>query len=404
MVKTIATLNSTEHRIAKKLNQFTQRLNHGMMELERFNHWYKIVDHNTVAIEVLSVYQLAQEAMRELEDIYHKLLRVVHKEGHIVEFLTVEEFHRIISNATSQLPDTLKILTQQAKKMEIIFKNETLTLYAFFHIIEKPKFTILNAIPLPQLIKPNTFTAIQITNSLMAVDYNNQLYFQLTLEELHQSIRLDPMEYLCSPTVIHNFNTAPNCVLDVIYSRSQGNRCGQHIFTLNDLVWKQLYMPNTWMYVTPKSTRVNLKCMGELEYIWLNNTGIVQINQTCTLETGRNILKSKRTMDISGISSFHKPVELNLKFDDATLHPQIKVQTEPTYAVNEDFAQILHDETNLQAQLNVTTWNIIQPHIVSSGISITIILVIMTAILAIVWVIKKRSTPPTFMLRRQDVQ
>ena len=59
------------------------------------------------------------------------------------------------------------------------------------------------------------------------------------------------------------------------------------------LVWKQVYMPNTWLFITKEPTNIALTCNGIREDIVLKNTGIIQIEQNCILKTKQNTLTAK---------------------------------------------------------------------------------------------------------------
>lgn len=372
MIKTLVSLNSTEARITATVNKLTNGLNQGLNRLAIIDHEFTRIDAKT---RVITVYQIASTLLRELDQIYGQLVRIVHHQGSLSDFLHPNDFNRIIRNITAYLPSNLKVWTTRPLDVELKTTSSSMVIQGYFCIIEKSKYEIMSITSLPKRVDGDLFTTQVIPNPILAVDADNELYFELHHEDLHNGLMMDSNQYLCSPDAVLDMNKIPNCALDVIYGRTQTSSCVQQTFHVPNQVWKHLYMINTWMFITNKPERISLRCNGELEGIWVKESGIIQLNQTCTLDTGKSLLKTRTLTQIQAIAAYHKAI--NISAAPVLNTSSIRKNGIPILKAHEDFGKLLLEEQILKDEEASTVWRTIHPHVTStiSGVVVSLLFI-----------------------------
>lgn len=252
---------------------------------------FKIVRKNELQTNLLSSYQTASMYVDQITDYYAKLSKILMQKGNLYDLLSVDRINKIISSAN--LPPNLTILPDIILETKIRRKGNAIYIYGSFPVIDKSNFTLLEVIPVPLEIKGNSYLTLDIPNEIIAVDYNKQLYFYLTDEDLSKSVRLQGDIYLCTPKIIKKMQDYPICVLDHINNSSRNKTCETKRNDITSIIWKELRTKNAWMFITNKPTKVAVLCNNNRENVHIDKSGIFQIPQNCVIRSKRSILSQR---------------------------------------------------------------------------------------------------------------
>lgn len=139
--------------------------------------------------------------------------------------------------------------------------------------------------------------------STLAVNINSQSYFTLADAELKACTIHSRHSFVCTPTVIHDIQNSPSCVLDEIYNRYLKCSCHLDQFKLTGSIWKALMMKNTWLFITNETTLAAIFCDGTRQEELLNTTGILHLEEGCYVKTKEVTLKGTLERDINVIAT-----------------------------------------------------------------------------------------------------
>lgn len=81
--------------------------------------------------------------------------------------------------------------------------------------------------------------------------YINPVISTLTIaldEEEIKACTIDNDLYLCAPGMVKNMETKPNRALGELYNRHQRKSCLVVEVTNKQIIWKELMMPNAWLF------------------------------------------------------------------------------------------------------------------------------------------------------------
>ena len=187
------------------------------------------------------------------------------------------------------------------------------------------------------------------------------------------------------PTTVRNIGTNSNCVINEIYQREENAHCTLQQHQSNSTIWKQLYMPNTWMFISTKPFKVGITCRGQRQDVALNNSGIIQINENCIIKTKHNILTPKRNDGLSILGSYNRPVNIddNTMISATTFH---HIPEEAVLRASDDLAKSKQAENSINEELQNTTWHHVKSH---SMITSTLTTVGIIAIACVIYCIIK---------------
>lgn len=302
----------------------------------------------------------------------------------------------VIAEANTKLPSNLQIIQAPLMATTVEHTQDEIQIFGYFIIQDIADFTLMKITPTPVKIENNSYWTLDVPSSILAVDYNDQQYFLLSDEEYEACISTLKNSYVCSSTSVKNIETNPNCVVDEIYHRIGTPPCETRKNVITSTIWKELYMPSTWMYITTKPTQVAITCNGIREDIELKTTGIIQVSQNCIIKTKQNILTPKRITTTPVLSSYSKATTVN--FTEIHPHVQTKVEEEPIFSMSEDLNVIANNARKEENKLQDTHWKQIKAHTyATSGITVVIILILLTSIWGInkaISTFKKKRNPP----------
>ncbi|XP_031359034.1 uncharacterized protein LOC116182632 [Photinus pyralis] len=249
--------------------------------------------------------------------------------------------------------------------------------------------------PIPIKIENSTFWTLNVNEEMLAVDYNNQLYFEISNEEFKDCLQTNKHNFICAPTMVKKIEENKNCIIDEVYNRTEINQCNIQQHEIQGLIWKQLYATNTWMFITNQSTRIAISCSGERQEITINATGIIRISQDCLLKTKKSILNPKRDKKLSVLGSYIK--QFNKPYNHTRSTQQItKVIEESIFHAEDSFKQLKDEEETLNADIRNIKWrSTTSQSIITSTTTTLLIAIILALVLGIRFYIQHRNKSHT---------
>ena len=398
MLSTVSKLNDTEKRMNDQLQRFNKKMKEGINIINDMHKWFNILDHNKLSIHVLAAYQIANNFIKDVIHHYGKLVKVNTHNGNFFDLLPHDHLINIVTEATKKLPSNLQILSVPLLSTKMEITEKYIQVFGYLPIAETSDFTLMKVTPVPLKILNGSYWTLEVPNEIIAVDYNSQLYFQISDSDLRNCWQREDHNYLCNPTSVQNIENSPNCIVDEIYQRTDDTSCKIVKYKITSIIWKQLYMPNTWMFITNNPNRIALTCNGIREDITINNTGILQVSQDCIIKTRQNILAPKRTDRIQILAGYgkHVAVNINTTIESHAIKP-LEVEDEPVIGISNQFDEIKSGEEHLQEHLSEKAWKEIKTHNLLShsitiGICIAIILLVIGA--QYLWKARHRHVQP----------
>lgn len=396
MVAAMSTINETEARISEKLENFRTKFNQGLQAINDMQVWYKAIDINKLNIHILTTYQLAINYLEELSQKYSKLLDASFKRGHLFQFLTPSQVTSMITKLSQKLPSVMVILPSPVYKMDIRQNTETIEIFGFFHITEVTNYDVIKATPIPTKLDNGTFMSLDISSQFVAIDYYHQKYFEIPDNKFEASIPINENVYLCSPTVVSSIENNPNCVIDELYERHEKSSCTLHHLKITSLVWKELYMVNTWLYITNEPTRAAVICNNIREDVILTNTGIIQVSPECTIETKRNTLHPKTFRSIPVLATYSRNLSITINSTLPIIHTRGPViEPEPVLKSSDKMTAAIQEATDLQQQLSTNHWHTIHNRSTIVSSMTTIIIISICVMIYFLWKRCRKPPPPT---------
>ncbi|EFA12583.2 hypothetical protein TcasGA2_TC001822 [Tribolium castaneum] len=361
MISSLASFNETEQRINKRLEQFRIKLNEGLAAVNDMKRWWSAADHNTLNIQILNSYETAKNFVEDTRDYYSKLLTHVNK---------------LIAEAHRKIPPTLSIISDPIIKMSFESDDQNLHVFTHFLLVGISNFTLIKVTPVPLKVQNNSYWIFDVKKEIFAVDYSLQLYFELTAEDLRDSIQLSSNDYVCSLAAIQNMETSPNCIIGEIYQRSDPVQCNVVRHSIFTTIWREMYMKNAWMVIVNRSVKVAITCNGRREEASVNGTSIVKITQDCTIKTKQNI--NPKRIDASPVlASFHKVVPVqNFTLPYSNPNDPIRM-LEPVLKNTEKLSKLMDQESDMQEEIDGKVCKKIHHHsIITSAATAAIVITI----------------------------
>jgi len=167
-----------------------------------------------------------------------------------------------------------------------------------FPIIAYPTYKIIKPIPIPIHAHKNIFTFIRTNQPLLAIDKENHHYILLNEQELNKCTQ-DRTTFTCEQNfpVYHVKTSAPCEVQIYLNTPGQLQNCERRQVLSNTTLWVTLTEAQTWVYSTPESQTITIRCNEKLEdKIIINGTGKIKLNGNCKLTTPDIILTTQQQL------------------------------------------------------------------------------------------------------------
>lgn len=331
-------VNEISEVVNHKFDLFRKRMEDGLESIRYMQKWSSAVDRGLLEINVHSIYICAENYIDEIEEEYRKFSNVINNRGNIIEFMNINKINNFLKNKISRMPTNLKIYPTPQNRIEIQKINSTIKVFGYFYIIENEIHNLIHVTPIPNKVGDAEFAIHEIKTPDLAINYNGQSYFELSQTQLQECIK-ESDTYLCCPTMVSNMGGSSNCVIDEIYEKDDIKRCPIVQLNIENILWKQLKMANTWMFVSNRPTSVAVICHGERNDIKLNGTGILRVDNNCIIKTKSNTFRASIDQNQKIKMSYHKEL-LNL---NTSLPTQYKLKEIKEHVLDSsDLLQTIH--------------------------------------------------------------
>lgn len=402
MLHALSTFNETEIRINNHLKRFQESINQGIEAIKDMQHWYSQIDQNKLNIQLLSVYQIVANYIDDVLNYHKHLLEAHYHRGQFLELISPTHVEETITVASKNLPHNIKIISYPVLYTDVKHSKEFIHVFGFFIITEVNDFLLLKTTPIPLKITQEAYWILDVSSDFLAVDYNSQLYFQLTEEELHNCHFIHQDTYICSPTTTRNLEKSSNCILDEIYQRTENTSCPVIKQPIKSTIWKKLYTPNAWMFLSGNKLKVAVICEGIREDVTLNKTGIIQISPNCLIKTNRNILTPKRSDTTAVLGVMVHPIKVNVSSYSPASNRTISTIDEPVLDVYNSLKDLESEETSVEQIIKEREWKTLHQHSIISNVCSGILIVITIVLVGYLWYTHNTRTKPARPITHND--
>ncbi|KAH9633480.1 hypothetical protein HF086_016473 [Spodoptera exigua] len=312
MISAISQVNGTEERIRHKLEGFQTKLSQVIERINSYDYWYIKTNHNDIKIQILQTFQVANNYIDEILNYYNGLLEVYLTKASVYSVLPPKNVSELIFSANRKMPSNIRIVQELLLDTRIVENMTHIQVHAYFPIKDITKYTLIHVTPVPKKNMNNTFESIEVSRAFLAIDYNNELYFELDHEEFKECIQRHE-QFLCFPGVVKNMQLNENCIVDQLFKNQTNTKCPTHIFEMSsNIIWKQLCMQNSWLFITKTSSTISIVCDSKREEITIQDVGVIKIADNCIIKSVNNRLAAKRTLSIQVAESFSKQLNFSI--------------------------------------------------------------------------------------------
>ncbi|CAD7076837.1 unnamed protein product [Hermetia illucens] len=312
MLKATQMLNDTNNRITTQLQHFNIHLNECIQRINEFKKWYVAVDKNKIHVHFLNTYQQALNFLNEALAKYDCLWRIVSNQASIWECSHITEVVTTLNHTMRLLPPSLQINHQPNAATQTSYDQQKITIQGYLPIFDVHHYDLIQASAIPQRLNNNLFVIPEIHEGILGLNYDEQLYFEISREELDNSFALNTTSYMIQLRALYNIQMHPNCLITQVYNSYEGKNCSTQHFQMHSIILKKLYTPNTWIYATPSPTVAYALCNGQRSEIVLKEEGIIQLTSDCSLTTKEIILLSEQRDLSTNLKVYFKPFAANI--------------------------------------------------------------------------------------------
>ncbi|KAK9876344.1 hypothetical protein WA026_012653 [Henosepilachna vigintioctopunctata] len=322
----------------EKLRNFTQKLNQGLEAVQEMQKLYKAANANTLN------------------------MNIIHASSKV---------HR-----TSNYETAVKTENSPETSIENICpKIKRRHLGQHFIISELNSYELFKVTSIPVKMTSTSYWIIEEPSNLIEVDYNNEMFFEVPEKNFQENIQIKNHTYLCSPTVVKNIETNPNCIIDQIFNRVDRAHCTIKEILWRSTRWKQLYLTNTWLYSTFQPKRISVICNGQRKEVIIKDSGVIKLSENCVLKTNNFFLiflTPKITSSVTVTSTAVKPITVNI-----TTHLE-SLDTTPVIQVDDVLEAIDHPLplVNQESDFHPKIWKKVHGHATAISTSTYVLCVI----------------------------
>lgn len=107
------------------------------------NIWYRITDHNKIAIEALATYLNTEDYFDKLSNKYNNLLNAVHDQSHLLDFISLRGIKEAITNASEKLGPNFIIFPTLQERIQVEILNGSIRVYGYLNIVERLRYDLI---------------------------------------------------------------------------------------------------------------------------------------------------------------------------------------------------------------------------------------------------------------------
>ena len=194
-------------------------------------------------------------------------------------------------------------------------------------VIDAEDYELLQINCIPERIEDNTFKDVKMSAPTVGVNYNINLYFETTLENILKAPRRSDLVYVLQLPIFFNIDDTENCVIDQLYRKHGFETCPTRVFISKGSIWKEMWTHNAWMFIIPSHTTVFVTCGSRREEVALNNSGIIHVTSDCIIQSRLIRLEAKITHEAPTVTHYTKLIVLNNQTINHNTIPHISNET-----------------------------------------------------------------------------
>ncbi|CAD7092585.1 unnamed protein product [Hermetia illucens] len=310
MLKATQMLNDPNNRITTQLQHFNIHLNECIQRINEFKKWYVAVDKNKIHVHFLNTYLKALNFLNEALAKYDCLWRIVSNQASSWECSHITEVVATLNHTIRLLAPSVQIHHQTNAATQTSYDQQKITIQGYLPIFDVHHYDFIQASAIPQRLNNNLFVIPEIHEGILGLNYDEQLYFEISREELDNSFALNTTSYMIQLRALYNIQM--NCLITQVYNSYEGKNCSTQHFQMQSIILKKLYTPNPWIYATPSPTVAYALCNGQRSEIVLKEEGIIQLTSDCSLTMKEIILLSEQRDLSATLKVYFKPFAANI--------------------------------------------------------------------------------------------
>jgi hypothetical protein len=179
---------------------------------------------------------------------------------------------------------------------------------------------------------------------------------------------------------VHDLEKEESCLLSQILNRKNYWLCHITQYHIDEPLWVQLVMDNTWLMITTKPTRIAIICNSIREELMINATAIVKIKNGCVIRSKAVSILSRQNEALKVKGAYHKAVQLNISPEEVQSYT-------PT---SQHISPIIKVEQPVLPMFSTEEYHHIKRHpIERHGFTIIVVVMMLVGLVAL-WMIKGR--------------
>lgn len=244
-------------------------------------------------------------------------------------------------------------------------------------------YQVFRVYPVPTNHK-SEFMYIEPSSDYLATTLHRDFLYPLTASEIKECIKTEDLGLLCKQHhPIYSTQSSMNqCEMRLLnHKKIEPNTCKIKKTTPSQY-WIQLEHPNHWIYVTDDETTINIVCGKDVAIRTLNGSGLIKLNDDCTIKHKSMSISAQSSITIYKKSSFLPPTNLSSILPDLeTSHQSIQP------------APLSHLDTQDISKLTITKefTTSLDKHHIHHYVSTYVIIILVIAALS--WMIYQRLQP-----------
>lgn len=237
------------------------------------------------ALEIVDTY------LDEMVRKYEALENCVLGGGTIQDFISLKQINQVLQNATDRLPSDIFVLYTPEDRTEVISTLDAITIYGFFEIASTNIFELVHITPVP-LQRNDTFIIPTVNYRTMALNHNDQVFFELDEVQLAACHLIKENRYLCDAPFVTTMNFTACSLLTMMYNRTAHEACEYTAMSISGILLQKLLMPTSWLFITNEPTPISIICNSQREDLQFSGTGIISLDGGCILKTPSHAISS----------------------------------------------------------------------------------------------------------------
>lgn len=251
-------------------------------------------------------------------------------------------------------------------------------------LVIREYFDLIKMTSVPVRIKENNFAFLLPHNSYIIIDSSRHKFFLADNNYINSCNKIND-HLVCEQTEpIYFTNSIETCEVKLFTSNQLLDSCEKRLIKLNHPIFVHLASSNSWIFATANPFTVTINCKNTKFVKELINTGIIQLNNSCTAYTPSVILKPMVETKLQYNINISFIPNVNIK--ELVLTENVNLEIIPAFNTTlishnniqlEKFSRSLNSLKEIQNSVSLSSYNV---HHFTSIYGIIAFLAIATAI------------------------